>query len=573
MLTLCFKVLQPNRKLPFTFHVTQAGAIDAPTEMAYDKLTSLTKELFRLQIALISMGFFMKSILVASFFFMSLFSLASAYAQLPSADIKPITPDTLKLAPVATSDFYNATSQNLVWSDQNKYAALLNALEGLSDHGLNPDDYHYNELIAIKGDKIARDRLATDAWFSAAANMLYGKVDPIKVEPDWTAAKRKLNLSASLELALKENAIDSSFEQFAPKQAGYIGLKAEYQRLKREAANPISTITAGAALKEGMTGPRVISLQARLSELDYLSQPHSVGVMDAPTVSAVKAFQIASDLDDDGTVGVGTLAALNRGPEAKLNQVLVNLERWRWLPDDLGQRHLRANIAGFNVTAWENNAPVRSYLTIVGKPYRKTPVFSDEIEYIVFNPWWEIPYSLATKDKLPIFRKDPSALQNLGIEVMDKSGEKVNSTTIDWNSISTSNFPYRLRQKPGEMNALGQVKIMFPNIHNVYLHDTPTRGLFSQRQRAFSSGCMRTQHPLELSAWLLETTPGWSMSKITSIVASGLETRANLAKKVPVHVLYFTAVYEGEFGIRYLDDIYERDLAVLNALRTKPSPK
>lgn len=515
----------------------------------------------------------MKPILTICLFFVNLFSLANAYAQQPSINVETIIQNTPKLAPVATNDFYKTTARDLVWSDQNNYAALLHALKSLADHGLNPDDYHYKELIAIQGDKTARDRWATDAWFSAASNMHYGKVDPVKVEPDWTAAKHKLNLSASLTLALKENTIASSLEQFAPKQTGYKELKAEYQHLKREAAKPVSTIAAGETLKAGMTGPRVISLQNRLSELGYLSQPHSAGVIDIATTSAVKVFQTESNLDDDGTVGAATLAALNRGPEAKTNQILVNLERWRWLPDDLGQRHLRANIAGFNVTAWENNAPGRSYLTIVGKPYRKTPVFSDEIEYIVFNPWWEIPYSLATKDKLPMFRKDPSEVQRLGFEVIDKSGQKVNSSTIDWHSVGASNFPYRLRQKPGEMNALGQVKIMFPNIHNVYLHDTPTRGLFAQRQRAFSSGCMRTQNPLELSAWLLETTPDWSMNKINTVVASGQETRANLIKRVPVHILYFTAVNEGTLGIRYLDDIYGRDPAVLNALRAKPSQK
>jgi L,D-transpeptidase YcbB len=239
----------------------------------------------------------------------------------------------------------------------------------------------------------------------------------------------------------------------------------------------------------------------------------------------------------------------------------------------LGRRHVRANIAGFNVSLWNNEELVRTHLIIVGKPYRKTPIFSDEIEYMIFNPWWEVPNTIARKDKLPLFRQQPSLVNELGFQVKDGSGNILDSDTINWNTIRPGTFPYRLRQSPGEQNALGQVKIMFPNIHNVYLHDTPTRGLFANRQRAFSSGCMRTQDPLDLAAWLLEETPGWDKNQIAAAVASGEETRVSLTRRVPVHVLYFTAISEEHGGVRYLDDIYQRDAAVLAGLRmTADSP-
>lgn len=477
--------------------------------------------------------------------------------------------DFSRLAPVATQKFHEA-QLGQVWNDSN-YNGLITAIEGLESHGLNPEHYHLSSLIENKDNKEARERLATDAWLSAAAHMVYGKLSPTSVEPDWTAASRSEDLTGKLSDALTSGNLSASLEALAPKQPGYAALVAEYESLRDLAEANSNIIPSGETLKPGMSGGRVTTLQLRLTELGFLSSEEDPsGRMDELTLEAVKSFQRNANLDDDGVVGAATLAALNRRTQEKLDTLRVNLERWRWLPEDLGRRHLRANIAGFNVTTYEDGQPVRTHLTIVGKPYRKTPVFSDEVEYAVFNPWWETPYSLATKDKVPLFRKDPEAVKRLGFQVLDKDGMAVNSSSIDWSSVGPGNFPYRLRQAPGEQNALGQVKIIFPNKHNVYLHDTPTRGLFAQRQRAFSSGCMRTQDPLALSAWLLEDTPGWTRERIETAVQSGKETRANLKVKVPVHILYFTAVNEGPSGIRYLDDIYSRDSAVLAGLKTAP---
>ena len=476
-------------------------------------------------------------------------------------------------APTATNQFYANGVTASSWKEETNFLSLLQALEGLSAHGLNPSDYHLEALKNMASSSENRDRLATDAWFSAAAHMLYGKLNPTSVEPDWTAARREANLSEKLREALSSKTVLSSFEQFAPKQPSYIALKTELSKLRQESTKAQTLIPSGETLKSGMQSVRVSLLKSRLSELGFLADAPDNSIMDEPTVEAVKAFQLASDLDVDGAVGPATQRALNRGSEGKINQLLVNMERWRWMPDDLGRRHLRANIAGFDVTAWNEGIKERTHLTIVGRAYRKTPVFSDAVSYLVLNPWWETPNSLATRDKLPTFRKDPAAVERLGFQILDRQGGVVQSTSIDWNMVSPSNFPYRIRQRPGELNALGQVKIMFPNKHNVYLHDTPTKGLFAQRQRAFSSGCLRTENPLDLSAWLLSETPEWSRARIDEIVKTGRETRVNLAQRIPVHILYFTVESEGEFGLRYLDDIYDRDTRVLAGLNSKPQPR
>ncbi|MEZ5492912.1 MAG: L,D-transpeptidase family protein [Gammaproteobacteria bacterium] len=477
-------------------------------------------------------------------------------------------PESTLLAPRATEAFYLDRQPGPAWQDDDLFDQLLTALEGLRDHGLDPEHYHLATLRDLRNDRARRDRYATDAWFSAAAHMLYGKLDPVTVEPDWTAGSREADLNDSLLQALAAGEIAASLTQFAPRQPQYTSLVEHYRQLRQRELEPINTVPAGPTLRSGDYDDRVTVLQQHLDRLGTLDEDYQPGLMDAATVEAVKIFQAQNDLEPDGLVGPATLSALNFGPQQKLDKLRVNLERWRWLPEELGQRHIRVNIAGFTVTTWENGSLLRTHLAVVGKDYRKTPVFSDQIEYLIFNPWWEVPYSIARIDKLPLFRQEPELIRELGFEVLDRNGKALEPDTIDWNSVSQANFPYRLRQAPGEENALGQVKIMFPNAHNVYLHDTPARGLFEQRQRAFSSGCIRTQFPLELSRWLLEGNPGWDRERIDSVVASGQETRVNLTTRVPIHILYHTTVSEPGGGVLFLDDIYQRDAAVLNGLLT-----
>jgi murein L,D-transpeptidase YcbB/YkuD len=186
---------------------------------------------------------------------------------------------------------------------------------------------------------------------------------------------------------------------------------------------------------------------------------------------------------------------------------------------------------------------------------------------MIFNPWWETPDKLARLDKLPAFQKNPEMVSRLGFEVLDRQGNPVDPAGIDWHKYSNNNFPFRLRQRPGPENALGQVKIMFPNKHDVYLHDTPSRNLFMKTERAFSSGCVRVANVLELASWLLSGSADWNREKIDRILASTKETRVNLPVKVPVYILYFTAVTGIDGNLRLINDIYQRDEALIKALQ------
>ncbi|GHA82479.1 peptidoglycan-binding protein [Algimonas arctica] len=492
--------------------------------------------------------------IISSSFIVSL-ALATAVAASPPGPIRP-------LAPKAMLSYTNGS--DVVSGPAIVQADMIAALKSVEAHGLNPADYHLDALTnyGTDGDMAI---YAVDAWMSAASHIAFGKLSPKSVEPDWTAKGREANLSAHLREALANGTLVSSLDRLAPQHMAYQSLTTELAGRLAGTVDDLPVVPSGVTLKSGMTGPRVTLLQTRL-DLE------ATGTFDEETVAAVKTFQTANDLDDDGAVGPATLRVLNRNRTHELDQLRVNLERWRWLPDDLGQKHVRVNIADFSVQAWQNGQIDRVHGAIVGKTYRKTPIFSDVIEYVVINPWWETPYSLASRDKLPLFKRDPSAVQRLGFQVLDQAGTPVDATTIDWTSIPAGTMPYRLRQSPGPVNALGQVKIMFPNVHNVYLHDTPDRGLFAQRQRAFSSGCIRTQNPLELTAWLLSDKDGWDRARIDQAVESKRETRVDLVTKTPVHVLYMTAVSDAA-GVRFLDDIYERDTAILTGLNRKANSR
>jgi murein L,D-transpeptidase YcbB/YkuD len=284
----------------------------------------------------------------------------------------------------------------------------------------------------------------------------------------------------------------------------------------------------------------------------------------------VKAFQATRGLEPDGVVGPATLEALNTTAEQRIRRIGVNLERWRWLPENLGDRYVLVNVADFKLEVIEQDRKVLEMKIIVGKSYRRSPVFSDRISYLVLNPRWHVPRNIAVKDKLPLIKKDPTYLAENRMKVFAGWGaetRELNPAQIDWSSVSAKNFPYRFRQEPGPRNALGQIKFMFPNRFNVYLHDTPSRELFDKNVRNFSSGCIRIQKPLDLAEYLLRGDPSWSRDKIQEELAKKRERTIKLPTPVPVHLLYWTAFVDDNKVLQFRNDIYGRDERLAKALK------
>lgn len=259
--------------------------------------------------------------------------------------------------------------------------------------------------------------------------------------------------------------------------------------------------------------------------------------------------------------------ALTRAKGTKARQIIVNMERWRWLPRSLGKKYVLVNQAAFEVQVVEGGKMIDRRRVVVGKPYHKTPMFSHTIQYAEFNPTWTVPRSIAGNEILPKLRKDPGYLErnNYKVHTSWKANAPVmNPHSVDWNSVNGKKFPYKIVQQPGDNNALGQVKIMFPNKFNVYLHDTQAKNLFSQSARAFSHGCIRVQDPLEFTEKVFGSRT-LNQSKIKKILANPKTQRVNLRTPVPVHLAYFTAWVEGG-KVKFHKDVYGRDKLVSNIL-------
>jgi murein L,D-transpeptidase YcbB/YkuD len=476
-------------------------------------------------------------------------------------------------ARAALKKFYVNRDYTPVWLDvygQRLLAELATFILRIDEQGLTQNDYHWSALenAISAGDTVTVELLATDAFLTMAAHLIGGRLDPVTIETDWTAMRRERDLVKHLEDAISSRSIKASLEDLEPKSPAYGDLKHALAIYRKAAKDGVwDPIPKGAALKLGHEGPRVIKLRERLRATGLLDVSESVSDrFDGELEAAVAMFQRRIGLEADGVVGPETLRELNKSPADRIDQIRANLERWRWLPEDLGDRHIRVNIADFRLEARRNGRVERVHDVIVGRSYRMTPVFSGKISYVVLNPWWDIPDRIARLDKLPEFRKAPDTVDRLGIEVLDRSGKVIAPKDIHWDNYAAGNFPFRLRQRPGPQNALGRVKIMFPNRHNVYLHDTPSRELFERTARAFSSGCIRVSDVLELTEWVLDETSGWTRSAIERSLSEKREKRVDLIKDIPVHILYFTAVSEPDGTLRLINDIYGRDARLVAAL-------
>lgn len=312
------------------------------------------------------------------------------------------------------------------------------------------------------------------------------------------------------------------------------------------------------------------ALRARLAAtIDLLDPDIESETFDDALKQATIVFQKRHGLDPDGVVGRATRAALNVSVESRIAQIMLNMERWRWMPDDLGERHVLVNIPAFSLQGIENGRIRTEMRVVVGKEYRRTPVFSDRISYLELNPFWYVPPKIAANDVLPKILADPTYVTSAGFSVLDGWGanaQTLDPAAIEWSVLGPGKFPYKLRQNPGPQNALGRVKFMFPNKHDVYLHDSPARELFGRTLRTFSSGCIRVERPLDLAAFILDDQAGWRRADIEQAI-TGKDTRiVRLDTPVPVHLTYFTAWSSEDGTVNFRQDIYGRDSALAKAL-------
>jgi murein L,D-transpeptidase YcbB/YkuD len=491
--------------------------------------------------------------------------------------------------PDLVARYYEAQQFQARWRDPGRLDRLLAALAELEDDGLRPAEYHVEALQALRSEQRAAaaglspatqaelEILATDAMMLGLYHLYLGKVDPTRLSPQWNFPARPVSVERGFErltAALDSGQIRETFERARPQHPWYQRGREALRRYRAiAAAGGWSPIADGPTLKSGMDDPRVPALRYRLitsgdlaGDLQPPTPPQSLRY-DAELEAGVKRFQERHGLTADGAVGPGTRAALNVPVSARIDQIRINLERARWVLHEIQGEFVLVNVAGFDVSYFRKDEPIWSSRVIVGRPYRETPIFRSTITYVVLNPTWTIPPGILVKDKLPVIKRDPGYLRRNNIRVIDSGGREVDPHSVDWSRYSASRLPpYQLRQDPGDDNALGLVKIMFPNPYLVYLHDTPSKSLFDKDERTFSSGCIRVEKAFELAELVLGDAERWNRAAIDAVVASKRTQTVNLAKPVPVLILYWTAQPRPDGQVIFRNDVYQRDPATLAAL-------
>ena len=450
---------------------------------------------------------------------------------------------------------------------------VVAAMAAANDHALNPDNYGPLRLVdqaaaAQSPDEWAAFELElTKQYIRYATHLSSGRVQPNKVNKALNLFPDRPNPEMLLEQAVDAVDFSTFLEALAPRSDNYARLKrrlAQYR--EKAAAGGFTTVPEGEVLKPGMSDPRVAALRQRLVEEDIqIAADHSGETYDDGLVEAVKIFQNLHGLADDGVIGKETFARLNIPLQEKLIQMELNMERRRWMRDDLGSFYVFVNLADQELKVVKEGKTIHTAPVVVGKPYHATPVFSDQLDYVEINPFWNVPYSIATAEYLPKLKKNAGALSGKKIRVF-RDGNEVAATQIAWNNYSRGNFPFRLRQDPGNSNALGRIKFMFPNKFNIYIHDTPSKSLFSRAERAFSHGCIRVSDPFALADVLLShksAAPGhWENIRDTdkrTVVKPGIP--------IEVHLTYLTAWMNKDGATHFRKDIYGRDEKLLDALR------
>lgn len=467
-----------------------------------------------------------------------------------------------------------------LWLDPARVRELLALVQESYDDGLSPVDYHLTALSRLWPLVQARptaaniadfDILATDAYMLLLFHTYFGKSDPGSLEPTWNFSTRSITGQQAVEFvvdAIRGNRLRVAIEAVRPAhwmyQRGREVLRA-YRWIEAQGGWP--AVPPGETLKPGMTDARVPVLRRRLAASGDLRGGSLDDLLyDAPLAAAVRNFQERHRLAADGAVGATTLAELNVRVESRISQIRVNLERGRHVLHEIGDGDLVVvDIAGFELRYLQHRKTVWTSRVQVGQAYRQTPIFKASIEHIVLNPAWTVPPGILQKDVLPAARRDPGYLARRGLEVFDRSGRRVDASSIDWSRYTAASVPYMFRQAPGADNALGRIKIMFPNQHLVYLHDTPSRALFARDDRAFSSGCIRVERPLELAERLLGD-PAWTVATLQSAIDTGQTRTLRLARTVPVLLIYWTVDEDDAGRVIFKRDVYGRDAPLAAAL-------
>lgn len=476
----------------------------------------------------------------------------------------------------AVARFYRDNGYQAIWTgpdetSRQRRSALLAALSETRAHGLPDRSAEVSRLVQLmRQARTTRDFGMAEAALSKAlveyaTDLQTGLLVPSRIDDGLVRKKHTVD-GASFLAGIRDTQPYAFMRSLVPASPQYRGLMREKLRLERVlAAGGWGPSVQAKKLEPGDQGPAVIALRNRLMAMGYL-QRSAARSYDAAMVRAVQRFQADHGLETDGVAGGGTLAEVNKPVSGRLKSVIVAMERERWLTPDRGERHILVNQTDFTAKIVDNGDVTFETRSVIGKNThdRRSPEFSDEMEHMVINPSWYVPRSIITKEYLPKLRNNPNAVSH--IQITDRRGRVVNRSSADFSQYTARNFPYSMRQPPSRSNALGLVKFMFPNKYNIYLHDTPQKSLFAREVRAFSHGCIRLAQPFEFAYALLARQTEDPKAFFQRILNSGRETKVELEQKVPVHIIYRTAVVSSKGRAEFRRDVYGRDAKIWEAL-------
>ncbi len=516
---------------------------------------------------------------------------------------------------------YQGNAYSALWVDKDglldQALLFLEILRNSDTHGLVPQTYYVGEIDALLDKMGAKankanytninelaelDLLLTNAFLLYSHELLNGRVRKEEINFDITIPERKVDSGNILLSAIENNNIEEVLAGFEPKHPVYKRLMDVLERYREIASNGgWGTVQHGPKMKMGSRGPRVLALRERLIVTGDIvaDTDNTSNIFDSTVDQGVRNFQKRNGLHVDGVVGKSTVESLNVPVNDKIRQIEINLERWRLLPQQLGNKYVLVNVANYHLYAMENNTKNLDMRIVVGKPEWNTPIFNEEMEYLVFNPYWNIPPSIFRDDILPRIKSDPNYLSKRNITIVgapkirpkpvelektedmasEGDGQMMHGPMpleekksppppqIDWSKVVSGK--YRARQNPGPGNALGRIKFIFPNKHSVYLHDTPNRGYFNRSKRNFSHGCIRVEKPYELAEFVLAPDPSWTADSVRSAVRRGNTRTVHLPTPMPVYILYFTVWVDDQGNPGFHQDVYGLDRELDTALSNK----
>ena len=495
------------------------------------------------------------------------------------SDSQPGLPFSQSLAAALSEDelvqgWYAARDYRPLWTgpgDAERRAALLQALEAAPDHGLPVSRYDAEGLrrglglVRTEGDVGRLEAKLTRAYLTWARDLTSGLLTPSEIDSTIVRDIRRRDPLGLLN-AIGKGDPAGVLRDLLPRSDVYSQLmRAKFDLEEIAAAGGWGPAVPGDTLKPGDQGERFLLLRNRLITMGYLA-PTATAVYDRAVQAAVMSFQRAHGLPADGVAGGDTIAEINKTPEDRMRSVLVAMERERWMDIDRSGRMIWVNLPDFSAEIIDDGRVTFRTRSVIGREdmERRTPEFSDMMDHMVVNPSWGVPRSIIVGEYLPLLQRNRNALSHM--QVVDRNGRVVSRGAVNFAAYTARSFPFGMRQPPGDSNALGKVKFMFPNKYNIYLHDTPSKNLFAHDKRAYSHGCIRLADPFDFAHALFRTQAPEIEREFNQTLKGGKETPVKLQVKVPIHIVYFTAYPEGKGRMGYRRDVYDRDARLWAAL-------